>query len=275
MTIRRFFWSAALAAALSVTLVAQQAPSATQQMQNEFYRVACVKVTPGKSADFSALVNGDMRKLEQAEVSSGRLSHWSALHASVPAGSEAECDYRFAYFFPGLPPAPMSDEEFAAALQKASINMTPQQWGDRLGGVGTLVYSSINRRVASVGGPKEGDYVVINDMSVSNTDEWIGDEKKLWQPLFEDGVKDGVMDGWSVGVQFMPRGAKDPHRFYTVDIYPNWESVFTFFGPGFPDRWKKVHSDVPIEYGMAQEEKVETIEHTTLYKVVAVVQASK
>ncbi|MGA2569147.1 MAG: hypothetical protein ABSF23_01385 [Terracidiphilus sp.] len=275
MANRRFIWGAALSAALSVTLVAQQAPPAAQQTQNDFYSVACVKVTLGKSADFGALVSGDMRKLAQAEVDSGRLSRWSASHTIVSAGSEAECDYRFISFYPGIPAEPISDEELAAALQKAGIGATPQQWRDRLNSVGSLVYSSIYQYQASVGGPKEGDYVVINEMSVPNTDDWIASEKKLWQPIFEDAVKDGAVDGWSVGVQLMPRGAKDPHRFYTADIYPNWASLFTLFGPGFLDRWKKVHPDVSIEDGMAQGQKVETIEHTTLYKIVAVAQAAK
>ena len=44
----------------------------------------------------------------------------------------------------------------------------------------------------------------------------------------------------------MPRGAQDPYLTYTVDIYPNWQSLMTFFGPTFQDRWKKVHPDVPI-----------------------------
>ena len=48
-----------------------------------------------------------------------------------------------------------------------------------------------------------------------------------------------------------------------------------FFGPSFPDRWKKIHPDVPITDGMAQEHKFDIIEHTTLLKVVASIEASK
>jgi hypothetical protein len=275
MSTRLLLWGAALVAALTGTLVAQQAPSASQQSPNEWYRVFCVKVNPGKAADFVNFVNGDLRKFSQAQVDSGSISHWGALQAVNPAGSEAECDYLFGYFSPGIPPAPMTDKELAAVLQKAGLNMTARQFRERLDDLGTLVSTSINREAARVGGAKEGDYIVINEMSVPNTNDWIAAERKLWQPIFQDGLKDGAVDGWSVNVQVMPHGAKDRHLTYTVDIYPNWQAVFTFVGPGFSDRWKKVHPDVSLAEGMAQYGKLRTAEYSTLYQVVAAGRASK
>jgi hypothetical protein len=268
MAIRHLLWSAALAAALPVTLVAQQAPSG-------FHNVTCVKVKPGKTADFSAFVKGDLRKYEQSRVDSGAISGVLVLRTISPGGSDAECDYAFVTFYSGLPNAPMSDDETAAALKKAGISSSLEEWRQEHQAVGDLVYNSINRAVLQVGAAKEGDYIVINDMAVTNVDDWIANEKKIWQPLFEDGVKDGSVDGWAVVVQFMPRGDKDPHIRYTVDIYPNWQAVYNFFGPGFADRWKKIHPDVPMAGEMEQEQKLETIEHTSLLKVVASIQATK
>lgn len=268
MATRHLLWGAALAAVLSVTLVAQAAPPA-------FNRVYCVKVNPGKAADFSKTINGDLRKFAQSLADAGTISHWAALTAVAPAGSQAECDYRVVFFYPGLPIAPLGGDELTAALQKAGVDMNAEQFEERLNDIGTLVFMSINEQAVQVGADKEGDYVVINEMSVSDTEAWIAGEKKYWQPLFEDGVKDGGVDGWAVGVEFMPRGARDRHRFYTADIYPNWDAVFNFFGPTFPDRWKKVHPDVPMQEGMSQYGKLRTIEHTSLYKVVAAVHASK
>jgi hypothetical protein len=275
MAARHCLWGSALLAALVGVLVPQPTMSQSQQAPNPSYRVACVKAKPGKGADLSALVSGDLRKFEQAEVDSGRLTRWAAMRAVVPTGTEVECDYRIASYYPGLPAEPMSDDQTAAALKKAGINMTPQQWADHLDDVGSLIYSGVYQRAATVGGGKEGDYLVMNEMSVPNVDDWIAHEKKLWQPLFEDAVKDGAVDRWHAALEVLPHGAEDLHRFYTVNIYSNWSSVFNFFGPGFPDRWKKVHPDVPIADGMAEEHKVETIQHTYLYKLVALIQPSK
>lgn len=268
MNTRRFIWGAALAAALPVTLSAQQAPTG-------FHSVSCVKVKPGKSADFNAFAKGDFRKYEQSLVDSGAISAAIELRTIAPAGSEAECDYVFVTFYPGLPNEPMSDDQTIAALKKAGISSSLEEWRQEHEAVGYLVYNNINRTVLQVGGPKEGDYVVVNDMSVPDRNAWVGNEKKLWQPLFEDGVKDGAVDGWAVIVPFMPRGAKDQHTTYTVDIYPNWQAVYKFFGPGFEDRWKKIHPDLPIGESMTQEQKFDTIEHTTLLKVIAAIRAPK
>ena len=268
MAIRHLLWGAALAAALPVTLVAQQASPG-------FHMVYCVKVKSGKGADFRAMLNGDYRKLQQSRVDSGALSGWIALRTVVPRGREATCDYAFVSFYPGLPSAPMSNEEITADLQKAGIGSSAEQLDQQENAVGHLVYNSIDRTALHVGAAKKGDFIVVNDMKVTDTDAWIGNEKKLWQPIFEDGVKDGSVDGWSVIVQFMPRGSEDRATTYTVDIYPSWDAVYKFFGPDFDARWKKIHPDVPLDQGYAQEHKLDTITHTTLYEVVDAIQPSK
>jgi hypothetical protein len=268
MAIRHLFWGAALAVALPVALAAQQAPPS-------FSSVSCVKVKPGKMADFKSLINGDFNKYEQSRVDSGALSAFMELRIVIPAGRQATCNYVFVSFYPGLPSAPMSDEEMTAALQKAGISSSLEEMNQREEAVGYLVYNSINETVAHVGTSKKGDFIVVNEMSVPDQGAWVANEKKLWQPLFEDGVKDGSIDGWSVLIEFMPRGAKDHEITDTVDIYPSWDAQFKFFGPGFPDRWKKIHPDLPIDQGMAQEHKFDTIEHTKLYKVIEVLQPSK
>ncbi len=72
-------WGVALAATLSVTLVAQQAPVG-------YHSISCVRVKPGKSADFHALLNGDYHKVEQASVDSGRSQPLSHCAPSSPRG---------------------------------------------------------------------------------------------------------------------------------------------------------------------------------------------
>lgn len=264
MSIRASIWSAAIAATLSVPLIAQPSPTG-------FHTVYCVKVNPGKYADFHSTMMGDLLKLSQYDVKSGRLSGWIALEAVVPQGSTAACDYTFVDFYPGLPPKPESDAEETADLQKAGVNKSMDEFMGELMASGTLVSTSINREVMGTGEAKKGDYIVVNDMKVSDEGAWIANEKKLWQPIFEDGVKSGAIAGWAVVAGFMPRGAKDRNTTYTVDIYPNWQSLFSFFGQDFPSRWKRIHPDVPIAEGIAQEHKADTIEHTYLYKVVAAV----
>ncbi len=260
MGIRHMAWGAALAAVLSVTLVAQQAPVG-------YHSISCVRVKPGQSAAFHALLSGDYRKVEQARVDSGAISAWIALRTIIPAGTDAGCDYVFVTFYPGLPPAPLSDEEMTAVLQKAGVTSTLQEWRDRLSAVGDLVSNNITQYQALVGGSKKGDYLVFNSMKATDVDQCVAAQKRLWQPFAEEGVKDGAQDGWAVNIQIMPRGDKDPSRVSSVDIFPTWDSMFNYFGPDFITRWKKVHPEMSPDEAFSEIDKACTIDHTVTYKV--------
>lgn len=240
-----------------------------------FHSVACVKVRRGKMADFKTLFNGNFLKFAQSRVDSGAISAWVVLRTVIPAGRDATCDYAFVTFYSGMPNAPMGKDEMTAALTKAGITATLDEMRQQRDAAGYLVYNSISRTALHVGQAKKGDYIIVNEMSVPHVGAWIANEKKLWQPIFEDGIKDGSVDGWSVVQQIMPRGDKDRGNTYTVDIYPSWDAVFKFFGPGFSDRWKKIHPDVPMNQGMDQEHQFDTIEHTVLYHVVDAISVSK
>lgn len=268
MGIRHIAFAAALAAALSVTLVAQQAPVG-------FHSISCVRVKPGQSAAFSSLLNGDYHKVEQARVDSGAISTFLALRTVIPAGTDAGCDYVLVSFYPGLPTAPLGDDEMTAVLQKAGVASTVQQWHDRLSAVGELVSNNITQYQALVGGSKKGDYLIFNSMKATDVGECVALQKRLWQPLAEQGVKDGAQDGWAVNIQIMPRGDKDPSLVSTVDIFPSWDSMFNYFGPNLAARWKKVHSELTTDEAFSQIDKACTIDHTILYKVEDQIASSK
>ena len=193
MGLRHFFWGAALAATLSATLVAQQAPVG-------YHGISCVRVKPGQSAAFHALLNGDYHKVEQARVDSGAVSAFIALRTVIPAGTDAGCDYVLVSFYPGFPPAPLSDDEMTAVLQKAGVASTLQQWRDRLRDVAELVSNNITQYQALVGGSKKGDYLVFNSMKAASVGECVAAQKRLWQPFAEEGVKEGAQDGWAVNI---------------------------------------------------------------------------
>ncbi len=260
MRIGHMVWGVALAAALSVTLVAQQAPVG-------YHSISCVRVKPGQSAAFHALLDGDYHKVEQARVDSGAVSTWIALRTVIPAGTDAGCDYVLVSFFPGLPPAPLGDDEMTAVLQKAGVSSTLQQWHDRLSAVAELVSNNITQYQVLVGGSKKGDYLVFNSMKAADRGECVAAQKRLWQPFAEEGVKEGVQDGWALNIQRIPDGTKDLNLMSTVDIYPSWDAMINYFGPDFLTRWKKAHPEMTPSDAFSQIDNVCTIEHTITYKV--------
>jgi hypothetical protein len=262
MTIHRMLGSAAILATLCVTLVAQQ------QAPSGYHRVTCVKVKPGRTAEFRALISGDISKVEHSEVDSGTISGWLLLRTMVPAGSDASCDYVFVAFYPGLPPAPMSDEETKAVIEKAGIGKTLSEWQQEHTDNGYQVSNNITRYVTLVGAAKKGDYLVFNSMSVSDLSAWIDWEKKNWQPFAQALVKNGILSAWAINEQVFPHGAKVQSQASSVDVYPSWEAAMHGFGgKKVTDLWNSVHPDLKFADANAQAAKLRTIDAATLYKV--------
>lgn len=264
LKIHRLIWGAALIAALTGTLAAQQAPTS-------FQRIACVKVKHGQSANFTKLLNGDGSRLEQALVNSGATAGWLVLRTEIPAGRDADCDYVFVTFYKGLPPAPLSENEFAAALKSAGIAASPEEFLAERDAAGYLVHNSIMETVAQVGRAKKGDYLVVNSMSAPDRVEAIAYENRMWKPLAESLVKSGAEDGWVMNEQVFPSGVKDA-GLSTVDIFPSWDA-WVHSRQQYGEQWKTVHPNTDIVGAIDRFGKLDPIEHTVLYKVVATTQS--
>jgi len=265
----RWMWGAAIAAALTITLAAQQAPTTT-------YASTCVKVKPGQDAAFDQVVNGDLHNFEQTRVSSGALSGYIVLRTEMPAGRMADCDYVFLAFYSGLPKAPMTDTEITATLQKAGVGMTQEQFGEKLSQVGEEVSNSLEYNLDLVGGAQKGDYIVYNSMKVADADvdAWIKWEKTMWAPLAQSMVNSGQLRGWALDAQIFPTGAKDRGLESTSDIFPSWVE-FVEAEQHYDAGWKTVHPNDDISASLEQLGKICTIEHTVLYKVVDEIMAQQ
>jgi len=268
--IRRAILSVAVAAAFCLPLLAQM----EQQGATGFHTVACVKVKTEKNTEFRAWVASDLRKYAQSRVDTGALSEWILLRSVQPQGTSAQCDYLSISLYPGAPPEPLSPEALDAALKKAGLTMTAQQFMDRRDSLTTLVSNSVFQNRAAEGSIKKGYYLLVNYMKSANVDDWVAFEKKVWQPVAEALLKDGMTAGWSLNVQVLPGGSDLKFQGVTVDIYPSWDAVFKQ-DPQFIERFRKVHPDMEFGTTFEQFEKLRTIESIQLFSVVDLVTAAK
>ena len=269
MKVPRLLASVALAAAFSATLLAQQAPTG-------YHSVACIKVKPESNTEFRKWVAEDVHKLAQSRVDGGTYSSWFVLRSVIPAGRSAECDYVIVSLYPGIPPAPSGIEELDAALKKAGISLSGQQYVDRRNSLTTLISNDMYQNQASVGSFKKGDYFTVNYMKVSdaNMEDYLAWEKKVWKPLAEAMAKDGVRTGWSLNARVLPGGSDQPYQAVTVDVFPSWESIYKD-DPQFVDRWRKVHPDMELGTTFERYEKLRTLSKAQLYVVQDLIQSTK
>ncbi len=266
MIIPRSLFSAALVAAFSVALVAQQAPSG-------YHRVACIKVKPGQESEYHKWAAEDLHKVAQARADSGAVSTWFLLRAEIPEGASAECDYLSISMYPGVPTEPMGRDDLSAVLKKAGLTTTAQEFVDRRNSLVKLISNNLFQNVAFVGSMKKGDYFIVNYMKVADTQDWLAYEKKIWQPMAELMAKDGARSGWSVNMQVLPNGSDLKYQAVTVDVYPSWNAIFE--DPHYAEVFKKAHPDMEIGTTMEHFDKLRTILSTNLYQVADMVSAAK
>ena len=250
MKVPRSLFGVAIAAAYSVTLLAQQAPSG-------YHSVACMKVKAGKTAEFRKWYAEDVHKVQQSRADSGAITSWFLLRSVAPQGTSAECDYLSIAMFPGAPPKPMDLDELGAALKKAGLTISAQEYVDRRNSLTELVSNNWFRNLVFVGSMKKGDYFKVNYVKVPDIGDWLAYEKKVWQPLAEAMIKDGVTSGWSVNVQELPAGSNLPFQAVTVDVYPSWDAVFKD-DLQFVERFKRVHPDMELGTTFEHFEKLRT-----------------
>jgi hypothetical protein len=266
MRLTRILVSAAVGAAFSMCAMAQQ-PSPG------FHAVACYKLK-ADSAAFQKWRSDEVAKVAQGRVDNGEITQFYLLRAVFPHGEAADCDYLVVTFFPNMPHE-FSTEQVDAAIKKAGLKLTGDDYFKHRDALVRLMSVAIFQNQAFVGAAKKGDYFQVNYMKVANenTDDWLTFEKKVWQPLAEAMVKDGRQDGWSVNVAAMPFGADMPYQGVTVDVFPSMEAAFGE-DKQFYDRFKRVHPDMELGTTLERANKLRAQAEVHMYVLEEYVSAS-
>jgi hypothetical protein len=259
MKIARLLLCAAMAAALSFALVAQQAPTG-------FHTVNCIKVKSEKSAEFHKWITEVMQKVAKARVDSGAVSTWYLLRNVIPQGTTATCDYLTVSVYPGAPPEPLKPEEIQPALKKAGISLTAEEYLTRRDSLSSLVSSRLFQNVETLGSVNKGGYLSVAYMKTDNLEDWLEMEKKVWKPVAEQMIKDGAESGWSVNIQAFGQDSELPFQGVTVDVYPSWDAVWKD-DPQFTERFKKVHPETDFYRAYEKILKIRTQINEELYAI--------
>ena len=196
------------------------------------------------------------------------------LRSVIPSGASAECDYLVVSMYPGIPPHPMGLDELDAALKKAGIAMTGQQYVDRRNSLTTLISSDLFQNIAFVGASKKGDYFVVNYMKATNLYDYVAWEKKTWMPVAEAMAKEGTRSGWSLNTMVYPGGTDVKFNAVTVDVYPTWDSIFNSES-NFYELWRKVHPDMEVGTTFEQYDKLRHQGDVDIFVLLDTVTSSK
>jgi hypothetical protein len=242
------------------------------QTEPQSVRDYCIKIAPGKGAEFEAYLLDIGVPLAQARADAGEFAWFIVSRGVIPAGSSARCDYRIAYGYKGLPPEELSKEGLDAALKRAKLTLTADQLIAKRTALTSLVAAEIWYRIDGIGPDVEkGGYVRINHYKVQSgeTDEWVRLETTYWKPIMDAWLKAGGKGGWGVYGLAMPGGDSTPYNGVTVDTFPDWNGLVR--GVPAEGLWPKVHPSTGVVEAFQRLDKARSIHDVEVSKVVEVV----
>ena len=270
MNIPRVLAAVAMAAACGTAALSQQQPSG-------YHGVLCLKVNPGKGADYRKWYDEEGRKVLQANVDSGKVTTVYRLRAVAPAGTAATCDFLGVSLYPGFPEEPPAGAQLEALLRKAGISGTVQDFVNRRDSFRTVVSAEIFQNQLLLGSIKKGDYVSVSYMKTAHVTDWLTMERTIWQPIADAMIKDGIQSGWSVNLEIFPNGEDMPYQGVSVDVYPSLAAAIKGqnLDTRFDELFKRVHPGLDENSTLDNALKTRMQSRVYLFQVEDVVQAAK
>jgi hypothetical protein len=229
----------------------------------------CVKVTPGKVADYEAYLKDVTLPLARARAEAGEFAWLIVARGVFPAGSSAPCDYRIVYGYKGLPPEAASRETLSAALKRAKLTISFDEMVARRDALTHLVGTQLWYAIDGVGADVAKDnFVVLNHNTVKDGQfaEWQKLELTYWKPLVEAWLKAGGKGSWSISSLRWPSGTSQPYSSVSVDVFTDWNALLR--GVPVNDLWPKVHPNITSDEVFAKLAKTRSVHDQEIYKVV-------
>jgi hypothetical protein len=274
MTVARRRSLTLVAVSLTMGLVSGATLFAQGQAEPPTSREYCIKVAPGKGAEYEAFLKDVSLPLNRARADSGEFAWMLVASSVVPAGSSAACDYRIVYGYKGLPPEVPGKDVISVAMKRAKLTMTFDEMVARRTALTQLVGLDIWYRIDGIGQPAEKDnYVQLNHYNVKSGefDEWVRLETTYWKPLMDSWLKAGGKGSWSVNGLRWPSGDSTPYNGLTVDVFADWSSLVR--GVPLNDLWPKVHPNISTTDAFNRYDKVRSVHDVEVYKILDVVRA--
>lgn len=260
------------AASIAAGLAQGTASFAQGQTEPPTVRNYCIKVAPGKGAEYEAFLKDVTLPLARARADAGEFAWFIAESAVVPAGSSAPCDYRMVYGYKGLPPEVPSKDALAAGLKRAKLNLSVDEMVAKRNALTQLVGVDIEYQIDGIGPqPEKDSYVQLNHYKVKYGEfgEWTRLETTYWKALMDAWLKAGGKGTWSVNSLRMPSGDSTPYNALTVDLFPDWSSLIR--GVPLTELWPKVHPNTTFNDVFDRLERVRSVHDVEVYKIIEVV----
>jgi hypothetical protein len=227
-----------------------------------------VKVKPGKTAEFTKFYATTVKRFHQARKEAGAQAGWMLSKLVIPSGEEAPYHYVSTTFHVKFPELDAGAAELAPFIEKAGS--TPEKFIATLDGISTLVRRTVSMGIDAVGTVEPGDYARIDYMqpAAGKAAEYVDLEKKIFKPLQEQRMKDGIISAWSFSAALMPGGSERAYQFFTVNAVKKSEQLPRLTSGYGPEPFAKVHPALDHRSTMVKTQELRTIIRSYVMRVV-------
>ncbi len=217
----------AIASACVAAFTVSAQTTSTPNTPTPFARSFCIKIQPGKNAEYMKLMNDVSRPVAQVHADAGEFTARFLMRTVYPAGMDAACDYELVTLYPGFPPDPKTAMDAPTAYEKAHVAMKPSEFAAQRDALSRLRRSELWRVRGTLGIPEKGNYARHNYVKVQPDDmaPWLKLEEETFKPVHQARIDLGVFKGWALVTLAMPSGSALPYNAMTVDVYKDWSSI--------------------------------------------------
>jgi len=212
-----------------------------QQQATAYASTSCVKVQPGKAAEFAKFQNDVEKKIVQLQADEGEIASRFLSQTLFPGGEEARCNYIVFTSYSGIPPVP-APEHLTSLLKKAGVGLTSDAYFAKTAEVERTISVEMFRQIVLIGNVQKGDYIYLNFMKVHDLPGYLDFERTIYKPVAEGFMEDGTFHAWIVLQSFLPGGTGLPYQAISADIFPSWEKAIK--GDNAAEMYKKVHPNL-------------------------------
>lgn len=202
-------------------------PLAAQNPPVRYAQSACLKVQPGKDAEYLKFRDTVSKRTAQIRADAHEFAFQLFLRAAYPAGAEATCDYLVVSIHPGFPPDPKTRMPSETVFSKAQVSMQQSEFVAARDALVRLRKVELWRLLDAIGTPEPGNYLSQDYMKVqpANFADWLKMEQETYKPVHQARIELGALKGWALTTLMLPRGSALPYNAMTVNIHKDWASV--------------------------------------------------
>ncbi len=210
-----------------------------------------MKIEPGKAADYRKVEQEIWLPIHRERVKAKLIRSWALWGVRYPGGTSREYDVVAITLYDNF--KDLENSYPAEVFTKAHPKLSRDEIGAQTSAARKMIRTEVlsilelarpgpeDARSQPAAAPAKYARFDFKKVEFGKGNHYVRNERKYYQPLWQEHVNQGLLRGWAVcGVSF-PGGSEREYGFLTVQLYDKFEQLER---PSTANIWAKVHPTV-------------------------------